>query len=226
MPPTPAATKPEPSGSLYEGLLAVQRSAPALQRDSINPHFRNKYISLDSLMPQILPLLNENGLVLLQFPSYIDSPGTGEIIPALTTTIAHAGSKEKVEATMPLILDKQNSQGQGSAITYARRYAVLAILGLVADQDDDGQQASEPPKPKAATQSEVDILMLLLVEEGRTQEEIDSVFNTIRERNRGVLTQEYVQLSTAKAEDRKRQKAADVPAEDAPPAEPVPAEAS
>jgi hypothetical protein len=46
---------------------------------------------------------------------------------------------------MPLLLDKRNSQGLGSAITYARRYALTAVLNLVADEDDDGNQASSPP---------------------------------------------------------------------------------
>jgi hypothetical protein len=124
------------SKTLNEALLAVQKAAPSLQRDSINPHFKNKYVSLDSLMPQILPLLNEHGLVLAQPPSHIDGA------PALTTIIMHPASSESVEWTMPLILDKQNSQGQGSAITYSRRYMLLSILGLVADVDDDGAKAS------------------------------------------------------------------------------------
>jgi len=126
--------------SLNEALLAVQRSAPALQKDGINPHFGNKYISLDSLMPKILPLLNENQIVLTQSPSHIDGA------PALTTRLTFVSAtkqEEWIESTMPLILDKQNSQGQGSAITYARRYSLLSILGLVADVDDDANAASK-----------------------------------------------------------------------------------
>lgn len=122
--------------SLNAALLSVQQNIPQLTRDSINPHYKNKYVSLDSLMPQILPLLNDNWLVLSQLPTHIDGA------PALTTRITHAPTGEFVEATMPLILDKQNSQGQGSAITYARRYQLLSMLGLVADVDDDGAQAS------------------------------------------------------------------------------------
>jgi hypothetical protein len=52
---------------------------------------------------------------------------------------------------MPLLLAKSDPQGQGSAITYARRYALMAVLGLVADEDDDGNKASAAkPKPKRA----------------------------------------------------------------------------
>jgi ERF superfamily len=133
------------SGGIYAALLAVQKAAPALQKNAINPHFGNKYVSLDSLMPQILPLLNENGLVLMQPPTHFEGA------PALTTIITHPASGESVEFTMPLILDKQNSQGQGSAITYARRYALLSILGLVADVDDDGAKASTSTRTASAT---------------------------------------------------------------------------
>lgn len=98
-------------------------------------------------MPQILPLLNDNGLVLTQFPTFIENI-VGDPTPALLTRITHVASGDSIEATAPLMLDKQTAQGLGSAITYMRRYALLSILGLVADVDDDGNQA-ETAKPAA-----------------------------------------------------------------------------
>ena len=121
----------------------MQSEAPALQKTAINPHFKNKYVSLDSLMPQILPLLNKHKIVLVQSPTTVD----GE--PALRTLLVHAPSGDRFEDTMKLILEKANSQGQGSAITYARRYALMAVLGLVADVDDDAQAASKGPSVAA-----------------------------------------------------------------------------
>jgi hypothetical protein len=56
------------SGSLFASLHAVQKAALAIKKDSRNPHFGSKYISLDKLVPQVLPLLNENNLVLTQPP--------------------------------------------------------------------------------------------------------------------------------------------------------------
>ena len=132
-----AASKPK---GLFAALHAVQAEALKIPKDSRNPHFGNKYISLDKLVPQVLPLLNANGLVLTQLPTHI---GFDEAVPALSTRITHAESGEYIEATMPLLLDRQNSQGVGSAITYARRYALLSALGLVADEDDDGEKASK-----------------------------------------------------------------------------------
>jgi hypothetical protein len=137
--------------SLGEALLNVQRNAPKIQKDGLNPAFRgSKYIKLDSLLPQILPLLNENGLLLSQLPSFI-SEGYAPV-PALTTRITFIASgfpPESIEATAPLVLEKENSQGVGSAITYMRRYALLSILGLSADEDDDGNKAS-PKRGKPA----------------------------------------------------------------------------
>lgn len=122
--------------SLAQALLAFQAEGVKLQKNAINPHFKNKYISLDSLMESVLPVLNASGLVLLQLPTAIDGA------PALTTRIVHADSGESVEATMLLQLQKSDPQSQGSAITYARRYAAMSFLGLVADEDTDGRAAA------------------------------------------------------------------------------------
>lgn len=120
------------ASSLAQSLLAFQAEGVKLQRDSINPHFKNRYIGLDSLIADVLPVLNKCGLVVLQMPTQVDG------VPALTTRIVHAASGEAVEATMPLLATKQDPQAQGSALTYARRYSLMAFLGLVADEDTDG----------------------------------------------------------------------------------------
>jgi ERF superfamily len=99
-------------------------------------------------MPQILPLLNENGLVLTQEPSFVTYDGN--VQPTLVTRLVHVATDEVQRSEMLLMLDKNTAQGLGSAITYARRYSILSILGLVADVDDDGNQASAAaPKPVA-----------------------------------------------------------------------------
>lgn len=131
----------------YKALLAAQKDMPDLQKNAINPHFKSSYISLDSLMAQVLPVLHKHGFVLLQSPVALPDNE-----PGLMTTLLHADTGEGFGGTMPLVVDKQNPQGQGSAITYARRYALMSILGLVADVDDDANAAStttRKAKPKA-----------------------------------------------------------------------------
>lgn len=127
-------TQPSP---LLEALLAFQENAPALQKDAVNPHFKNRYVSLDSLTQTITPLLCEQNLV------WTTLPCTENGAPALRYQLAHAPSGEKLEGVMPLMLSKNDAQSLGSALTYARRYAVSAVLGLSAE-DDDGAKASAP----------------------------------------------------------------------------------
>jgi len=141
-----------PPSSLAQALLAFQSEAPALQRDKINPHFRSRYLSLESLMEQVLPVLNKHGLILIQKPTITES---GQ--PALTTKVIHAESGEWESDTMLLAAAKPDPQGQGSAITYARRYSAMSFLGLVADEDDDANKASQGsarrPSPGAPTEA-------------------------------------------------------------------------
>jgi hypothetical protein len=102
-----------------------------------NPYFKSKYVPLDSLIDTAKPLLKSNGLSFIQSCS-----GDGANI--IVTTLLMHNSGEWVESD-PLTLraDKATAQGAGSAITYARRYALAAALGLASDEDDDGNQADD-----------------------------------------------------------------------------------
>jgi hypothetical protein len=131
---TTAATK----GNLHTALLAFQAEAPTLPKDATNPHFRSKFTSLEAIVERIGPLLAKNGLTWATLPTVLPESG----MPALRYRLTHAASGEYIEDTMPLLVTKADPQGQGSAITYARRYSICAVLNLVADEDDDGNSAS------------------------------------------------------------------------------------
>lgn len=203
--------------TLGEALLAVQKEAPALQRDAINPHFKNKYVSLDSLMGQILPVLHKHGFVLVQSPTVEN----GE--PALRTKLLHAPSGEAIEDTMLLVLGKTDPQGQGSAITYARRYSLMSILGLVADEDDDANAARPRQRRekqnggsvKAASGPDVDKLRSLLKKANKTEAEIEVIFAHHRE-VAGVLDTPWVRGQIERAERFLEQLAKAEPGEPAP----------
>lgn len=94
------------------------------------------YADLGSICDAVYPLLNENKLVLVQLPDT-----TGDGTPALTTTLIHAPTGEYFSATSPVVMADNTGQAQGSGITYLRRYALCAILGLVTE-DDDGAAAT------------------------------------------------------------------------------------
>ena len=120
---------------LHSKLLKAQAAMPKLRKDAENPHFRSKFISLDNLLDHVLPVLNDNGLVMFQSVTSIDDT------PALKTVVTDG--KDEINSTMLLMMKAPDPQGQGSAITYARRYSLMALLGLSAGEDDDGNAANE-----------------------------------------------------------------------------------
>lgn len=128
--------------SLAKALVAAQKEMKNPAFDSTNPHFRNKFASLASVREAVLPVLNKHGLALSQFPT------AGEGVAGCRNILIHEGG-EKMEYDCFLPLSKNDPQGAGSAITYARRYSLQAIAGVVAEEDDDANAASEKPKASA-----------------------------------------------------------------------------
>jgi hypothetical protein len=127
--------------------------SPAL-KTSNNPHFKSKYASLDSCVEAVIDALNANGIALQQF-SYERDGGV-----AVETIFIHESGEMLKSGILFVPAVKHDAQGYGSALTYARRYSLMAACGI-APEDDDGNAASKAhptPKPavKKVTQSEVD----------------------------------------------------------------------
>lgn len=157
-------------------LVAFQADLTPVSKSATNPFFKNKYAPLPEVMEAIQPLLAKHGLAIIQLVTNIDG------VSALNTVVLHE-SGQKLEAIQPLLLTKQDPQAQGSAITYARRYGVMSALGIVADEDDDGNKAvqatKQPPKtaPKPVTddkptKTQLDTIYNLAIEKGMSDEEI------------------------------------------------------
>ena len=127
--------------SLMEAVAAFQAEADKLKlgKDQTGQvgNQKTKYLSLDKLTDETRPVLLRHGLVWQAFPAALDGK------PALRYRLTHVATGDFQEDTMLLLLDKSNSQGQGSALTYSRRYARQTVLDLVADDDDDGAAASD-----------------------------------------------------------------------------------
>ncbi len=141
-------TDPEKPKTLLEALLAVQKEVPYLRlgKDSKGQVAGNRdyrYLSLDKLMDEVLPLLSRHGLVWVTMPGQDDNGRP--VLDYMLVKSTHTDAKpEQIRGRMPLMLDKPTSQALGSAITYARRYSLASVLGLTPDEDDDGAEASKP----------------------------------------------------------------------------------
>ena len=101
-----------------------------------NPFYRSKYAPLSDILNLARPLLSKHGLSVLQSPS-----GDGQNV-TVTTLITHESGEWIESEPLTLKADKATAQGAGSAITYARRYALSAMLGISSEDDDDGNFAS------------------------------------------------------------------------------------
>ena len=118
---------------LAEALCKAQGQMEGAAKDSVNPHFKNKYADLAAVWDAIRKPLAGNGLSIVQFPRTVQ--GGVEI----ETTLLHT-SGEFLRDALWLPCSKADAQGIGSAITYARRYALMAVCGI-APVDDDGEAA-------------------------------------------------------------------------------------
>lgn len=122
---------------LAVSLAKAQGQIDIAKKDSSNPHFKSKYADLASVWEACRKALSDNGLSIVQAPgACIDNRMT------MTTMLLHSsGQWIREELTIPL--SKVDAQGYGSATTYARRYSLAAMVGIVQD-DDDGNAASNP----------------------------------------------------------------------------------
>jgi len=137
------------TAKLSAALLKAQVAMPAVKDDAKANY--GTYVTLDHLIASTRGILNDHGLVITRLPAVSEF---GQ--PVLRTILMHAKSGESIQADTPLILTQHNMQQLGAAITYARRYAWSAALGIADQEDDDGARASAPPpKPKAAKSPQI-----------------------------------------------------------------------
>lgn len=152
--------------NIATALVKAQMNMTKATKGAANPHLRSKYADLGSVMDACVPALNEAGIALLQ-PAGEDEKGR-----YVETLLIHGESGEQLSCKIPLIVQKNDMQGYGSAVTYARRYGLMTMAGI-APEDDDGNAATkarpqqqrkpepvvdqqqEPPERPQATDAEV-----------------------------------------------------------------------
>ena len=127
-------------GELFAALSKAQGSMTGAVKDSSNPFFKSKYADLHQVWEAIRKPLSENSLTIIQTQN-MRGPQL-----FVVTTLGHS-SGQWMKSYTPVKMMKEDPQAMGSAITYARRYALAAIAG-VAQMDDDGESAMVRNEPK------------------------------------------------------------------------------
>ena len=151
----------ESIAALAASLATAQGELKNVEKGKINPHFKSRYADIADGLDVVRPVFSKHGLSVVQATDYM--PDTGVFV--LVTRIIHK-SGEWIESTYPLPTNGK-PQDVGSALTYARRYALFSLAGVAGtDEDDDGNDAqnttqarkpaARPAPPKVQTEPPFD----------------------------------------------------------------------
>jgi hypothetical protein len=123
--------------NFHADLVAALSEIPNPPMTQVNPHFRSKFSSLKDCVNTIKPILSKHGIAVTQMVRH------GEAGDRVVTRLVHKSGDFVEDGGVPLS-NTSDPQKMGSSMTYARRYGLLSICGVVGDPDDDGNKASEP----------------------------------------------------------------------------------
>ena len=135
----------EEISEIAKALINVQRQLQPATKDANNPFTKSKYATLNSVMDSCRDALLSNGIWLCQYPVPAEPGYLG-----LVTKLTHAESGQWQSSLAVVPLPKSDPQGVGISMTYMRRYALSAMLGIVTEEDTDGEFASgKPNRPQS-----------------------------------------------------------------------------
>jgi len=177
---------------------AQNQFGPAL-KTSTNPHFKSRYADLSAVVEAVVDALNANGIYLMQQTA---ESSDGVIVETL---FLHESGESLSSGKLHVPASKQDPQGYGSALTYARRYSLMAACGI-APEDDDGNAASR--KPSAPTPDITDYLSA--IQATSTSDELATVYKDALAACEGnqALQAKVIQAKKARVERAKQEKAA------------------
>jgi len=166
----------ESEPTLISALVKAQSEMGHAVLDQVNPHFKSKFASLKSVIDAVKPALNANGIAYVQRSVPMDQGIAVE-------TVFHGHGEELRTGPVPVPIDRENAQGFGSALTYAKRYSLAMACGISADQDDDGNAAAEAP-PKKRGQSVIETVMQesgIQVDQAKRDEYATALVNSVEQ---------------------------------------------
>lgn len=168
-----------PSQLLIEALVQFHKTVPAISKTA-NAQY-GKFADLETVLSTVTPHLIKNGLVISQ--TFEPSEG---VDPILVTRLLHVSGAELV-SRLPMIVGKGRNvlHDFGSSCTYLKRYALLAMLGLTADMDMDGDFADDKPAAKVEHQQSTTIPGIPPEENKLSTQEVDELITQIKALNDG-----------------------------------------
>lgn len=130
--------------NLMAALVAAQRELKNPHFDSTNPHFKSKFASLAAVRQEVIPTFAKHGLSISQWPVAANHSA------GCLTFVGHI-SGEFMEESFLIPVDKPNAHGYASAVTYAKRIAMMSVAAIVGDDDDDANGAVDTVRTHAAS---------------------------------------------------------------------------
>jgi len=147
---------------------AQKAFGPAL-KSSTNPHFKSRYADLSACVEAVVDALNNNGIGLVQ-RCYDNANGV-----MVETVFVHESGEVLECGILQVPASKQDPQGYGSALTYARRYSLMAACGI-APEDDDGNSASRRTEVKSTVDEHKLADLLAAMDECSTLEDLQKAY--------------------------------------------------
>jgi hypothetical protein len=180
-------------------LVKAQKAFGPALKSSTNPHFRSRYADLSACVEAVIEGLNEAGIALIQRTSE-DHVGV-----TVETVFVHESGEMLECGKLHVPASKQDPQGYGSALTYARRYSLMAACGI-APEDDDGNAASRKPSAPAPDITD----HLSAIEASATSDELATIYKAALEACQGnqALQAKVIAAKKTRVERAKQEKAA------------------
>ncbi len=129
--------------NILKAIVAVRRECGAIARDATNPHFKSTYATLNAILEAVEPVLEKHGVMLMQVVHGKE----------LRTHLCMIDGSDSIEQSIYPLVDSPDPQKFASSVTYARRYSIVTLLGLMTEDDDGNKAASLPIKPAQTVQT-------------------------------------------------------------------------
>jgi len=186
--------------NIATALVKAQKDFSPALKTSTNPHFKSKYADLSACVEAVIDALNSNGIAMIQ-RTHDDESGV-----TVETVFIHESGEMIESGKLHVPASKQDPQGYGSALTYARRYSLMAACGI-APEDDDGNAASQKPKQQKMADSAV-ADYLTMIADAESMDALKKAFVTAH-RAAEHISDANAQAKFEQAKDKRKQQLTD-----------------